>query len=145
LHSPAQTDPSEAHGCLPPCGAPVTGRQLPSLPTRLQASHCPVQALEQHMPSTQMLELHSLAMLHVVPVCFFRTQAPAAQYWFTLQSPSDEQVFAPPEQIVPTHFDPVGHVIWSSAGQAPAPSQNPTSVATPFWQSAGVQTVPGPA
>ena len=92
-----------------------------------------------------MLELHSLAMLHVSPGCFFSAQAPAAQYSFTLQSPSDAQVFAPPAQSVPAHLDPFGQVIWSRAGQLPAPSQNPTSVATPFWQSAWRQTVPGPA
>jgi hypothetical protein len=70
-----------------------------------------VHALEQHTPSTQTLELHSLAVLQVSPGCFLVTQAPAAQYWFALQSPSDEQLFVPPTHSVPEHVEPTGHVI----------------------------------
>ena len=36
----------------------MTGEHVPNTPTRLQAAHCPVQALLQHTPSTQKPETH---------------------------------------------------------------------------------------
>jgi hypothetical protein len=40
LHMPLQLVPSLAQAVRAPCGAPVTGEQVPSLPGTSQASHC---------------------------------------------------------------------------------------------------------
>jgi hypothetical protein len=89
----------------------------------------------QHTPSTQLLDSHSLAVLQIAPAVSFPTHVPAAQYWLLLQSPSAVQVFGPPLQSLSTQVDPVGQVSLARGGQLPAPSQNATSVATPFAQS----------
>ena len=52
LQEPTQ-GPSPVQAGRPFWGSPTTGRQVPSLPWALQASHWPLQGLSQHTPSTQ--------------------------------------------------------------------------------------------
>src|SRR5205814_4840954 len=47
-----------------PCGPPVTGVHVPSLPLTSHASHWPSQALSQHSPSTQWPAAHSVELVH---------------------------------------------------------------------------------
>src|SRR5687767_9303685 len=46
---------------------PVTAEQTPKLPWRAQELHTPLQAVSQHTPSRQELEMHSSAEPHVRP------------------------------------------------------------------------------
>jgi hypothetical protein len=53
---PAQGSLGEGlgHAERPPCGAPTTGAQVPTVPGLSQAWHCPVHGWLQHTPSTQL-------------------------------------------------------------------------------------------
>lgn len=83
---------------LPPCGAPMTAVQRPSLPRTSQAAHCPVQEESQQRPSTQYPEPHSAALAQVVPRSFAHTplasgvaqECPAAQLPVAQQTPSTQ-------------------------------------------------------
>ncbi len=79
LQVPPHALPSEVHASRPPTGAPETATHAPTLPATLQDSHCPVHALEQHTPSTQLPDVQESALVHVAPAVSFATQAPALQ------------------------------------------------------------------
>jgi hypothetical protein len=49
-----------------PCGAPVTGVQMPGLPDTSHASHCPSQARSQQTPSMQWPLAQSVPDAHFV-------------------------------------------------------------------------------
>jgi hypothetical protein len=59
----------DAHGVREPCGAPTTGRHLPTLPPTSHAAQASVHALSQQTPSTQKPVAHSLAEVQPTP-CF---------------------------------------------------------------------------
>jgi hypothetical protein len=73
LQVPAQAVPSVAQAGLPPVGAPVTGEQVPALPETVQEPHCPVQAVSQQTPSTQLPEAHWSAAVQAVPLVLSET------------------------------------------------------------------------
>ena len=50
--TPPQLELSVEQAVLPPWGAPVVGKQVPSWPLTSQASHWPVQVVSQQTPST---------------------------------------------------------------------------------------------
>ncbi len=64
---PSQALPSAAQGVRVPCGAPVTGTQVPTLPISSQASHWPPQPALQQTPSAQKPDEHSLGTVHGLP------------------------------------------------------------------------------
>jgi hypothetical protein len=64
LHEPPHTLPSVAHAARVPCGSPVAGEQVPSLPGTSHAAHCSVQDVLQQKPSTQEPEVQSLDASH---------------------------------------------------------------------------------
>jgi hypothetical protein len=79
----------------PPRGAPFTATHFPRLPTTSHASHCPVHALSQQIPSTQFPDPHSPPAAQAVPFCFmhlpFGVSAqllPAPQSVFSQHTPS---------------------------------------------------------
>jgi|HubBroStandDraft_6_1064221.scaffolds.fasta_scaffold483576_2 hypothetical protein len=51
-HAPPHVVPAPAQALRDPCGAPVTGAQVPPVPTS-HAWHCPPHAVLQQTPSTQ--------------------------------------------------------------------------------------------
>jgi hypothetical protein len=63
---PAQI-PVPVHAARPPCVAPVTLEQVPTLPATSQAWHWPVHAALQHTPSTQWPFAHSPFVVQVAP------------------------------------------------------------------------------
>lgn len=58
---------AERDGVLPVFGAPTVCVQVPGVAS--QRSHCPVQAVLQQKPSTQLFERHSLPRVHAPPAC----------------------------------------------------------------------------
>jgi len=72
---PPQTVPSEAQALRAPCGAPVAGEQVPTLPATSHASHCPPQARSQQNPSAQEPVAHSWSPPQALACAFFATQA----------------------------------------------------------------------
>jgi len=66
LHCPAH-DPVPAHAVRAARGVPITGTQRPGVLLSLHASHCPVQALSQHTPSTQCPDPHCPSRPHAAP------------------------------------------------------------------------------
>ena len=56
-----------------------TGLQVPTLPTRLHASHVPLHAVPQQTPSAQLPETHSLDPAQLLPVAFCAVQVPERQ------------------------------------------------------------------
>ena len=56
-----------------------TYAQLPSAPATLHASHVPLHAPSQHVPSTQKPDVHALAAPQVAAFAFFAAQVPLAQ------------------------------------------------------------------
>lgn len=77
LQKPAHVLPSEAHALRVPWGAPVTLPQTP--PPRSQASHCPLQAPSQHLPSTQKVLEHSKESTQELPRLLSARHAPPLQ------------------------------------------------------------------
>jgi hypothetical protein len=67
LQVPAHAVPSVAHAARGAVGFPLIALQTPTLPCTLQASHCPLHALSQHTPSTQLLLAQWLATVHAAP------------------------------------------------------------------------------
>ena len=59
-----------AHAVRVPCGAPVTGAQLPF--TTSQAAHCSVHGPLQHTPSTQNPLPHSAVVVQFSPLFFLQ-------------------------------------------------------------------------
>jgi hypothetical protein len=120
------------------------GMQVPSWPSALQASHCPVHAFVQHTPSMQVPEAHSAATLQSVPGIFFGVQTPPAQYSLLLQSPSEVQLSDAPPHRSPRHAEFAGHAFSLGGGQLPAPSQKATRVADPLLHDPSRHCTPGP-
>jgi hypothetical protein len=102
--TPASANASPGHAALapvqrsstsqPPAAAPRQTRlgpsnaQVPSTAApcaTLQASHAPLHAELQHTPSAQLLELHSVAAAHAVPLVFFAEQYVPLQYVLVAQ------------------------------------------------------------
>ncbi len=85
---------SASHAERVPCGNPVTGVHVPSLPVTLHASHWPSQALSQQAPSMQRPLAHSSFVPHVEPFRF--RQVPA-------NGPSAEHAAPAPQLATPQH------------------------------------------
>lgn len=106
LHVPEQagSPPHSARaGCAVRWGVPVTGAQVPIEPFMSQASHCPVQALSQQTPSTQLPFAHSPAVEQLWPLGLpmqvwllqtgrFDGQSAAPQQWLALPLPPPVQM-----------------------------------------------------
>ncbi len=78
----------------------ATGLQVPTLPVTLQASQEPPQAVLQQTPSTHWPLPHWLAAVHVPPLVFFATQAPALQklpllHWLSLVQAEGQEADEP--------------------------------------------------
>jgi len=52
---------------------------VPSAPDTLHASHVPLHAPSQHVPSTQKPDVHALAAPQLAAFAFFAAQVPLAQ------------------------------------------------------------------
>ncbi len=108
-------------------------------PVRLavHAIHAPVQAAEQHTPSTQKLLEHWLLAAHAAPLLFLATHAPLEQYVPPAQSESTAHevlhAVAPQTYGVQAEVTPVP--------QVPAPLQYAAVVCEPLVQAASLQTV----
>jgi hypothetical protein len=96
-HDPLQLVPSPAQGARPPCGAPLTGVQVPALAGTSQASHWPLQSVSQQTPSTQKPLRHSVGPPHCAPGSLFGSQMPAEHQLSDAQSAS---VVQSPRQVV---------------------------------------------
>jgi hypothetical protein len=90
-HVPPHSEPSVAQATRSPCGAPVTGAQVPTLPATSHASHWPSHAVLQHTPSTQLPPPHWLSLLHEPPKFCFGTHTPAEHQLPDAQSESAAQ------------------------------------------------------
>jgi hypothetical protein len=67
---PQPAAPPVAHAERGPCGAPVIGVHVPTVPVPSHAWHWPEQTESQQTPSTQKLLPHSLLAAHCVPFAF---------------------------------------------------------------------------
>jgi hypothetical protein len=76
-----------------PASPAATGRQRPSLPAWLQASHGPPQAPSQHTPSTQWLLAHSSARVQALPTGSRSTQRPSWQKCVEAQRVCSSQIW----------------------------------------------------
>jgi hypothetical protein len=77
LQVPAQLLPSLPHAGRFPWGLPSMPTHVPGV-AALHASHCPVQAVSQHTPSTQKPDWHSSFTEHCVPCAAGVTHWPVA-------------------------------------------------------------------
>jgi hypothetical protein len=66
LHVPAH-EPVPVHAARGITGVPVTALHVPTRPGSAHASHCPLHAVSQHTPSTQLPERHCEPTEHVAP------------------------------------------------------------------------------
>lgn len=73
-----------AHAPRAPCGAPVTGVQVPFATSH--ASHCPVQAVSQHTPSAQWPLVHASMLGHTSPFARVFSHMPALHHPSAAQS-----------------------------------------------------------
>jgi hypothetical protein len=142
-HWPVQAEPSPAHAWRDPCGAPLTGTQVPSEFGTSHASHCPKHGRLQQKPSTQRVELHSVFVLHESPFCFAWTHWPAAQYCPLPPLQSLSFTHSAPAQM--STSQPFTQSSCSMGGQSPWPLQKATRVARLPEHAAFRQTVPNPA
>jgi hypothetical protein len=127
---PAQAEPVPAHAVRAPCGAPTIGEHVPRLALESHASHCPVQVVLQHTPSTQYPLVHWPGALQEPPFASCAVHTPAEHHAPCTQSPSTVQL---PWQVVP--LQPLApQTCVCTAGHAPAPLQPAASVATPCVQ-----------
>jgi hypothetical protein len=77
-HEDPHVVPYAAHAGREPTGAPDAALHVPTLPAMLHASHCPVQVVSQHTPSTQFHDAHSAPALQAVPLASgLKSSAPA--------------------------------------------------------------------
>jgi hypothetical protein len=67
--------PVPPHALRAPCGAPSTGKHVPTCPGTSHAAHCEPHALEQQTPSTQKPLSHSLVPAQLVPSGFAHVPA----------------------------------------------------------------------
>jgi hypothetical protein len=123
-HTGPHSEPAPApeHAERAPCGAPVTGVQVPTLPVTSHAAHCELQPLLQHTPSTQKLEAHSVEMVHAAP--FGLAQCPSDPG--RLQRRPVPQLAAPQHtpstQLPDAHADAALHVAPTISFGVHAPS-----------------------
>jgi hypothetical protein len=122
-------------------GPDVTSAHMPRLLGRLQAWQAPAQALLQHTPSTQLLEVQSLPMAHAAPLSSFSPQRPVVRlqvtpmHWvFPVQAIRHEVPFA--------QANAPGQGAAVAAVQVPVPSQVRAGVRLPAAQIAAAQLVP---
>lgn len=139
-HAPPHALPSVAQAARPPCGAPVTATQVPSLPATSHASHCSPHAVAQQTPSAQKPEVHSASPPHVSPSASRGVHTPAEQNAVALQSPSTVQS---PAQSTGPHENGAQSCV-RSAGQLPVPTQVSSRTATPPVHDPVRQTVSAP-
>jgi len=114
-------------------------RQVPSLPATAHERHAPVQAVPQHLPCAQNIELHSSLLPQVAPIGFL-PQLPATQLFGATQSASDVHVV---RQVLPSgaHWNGVqGNVV--APEQPPALSHVPVVVRMNPTQASAAQTTP---
>jgi hypothetical protein len=104
-----------AQGTLAPCGAPLTGLHLPTLPGTSHAWHCPAQRPSQQTPSTHAPEPHSPSLVHATPSFFAHEPflRAVAQLSSALQ-------LALPQQTPSTHVRAPAHTVVASHGK-PSP------------------------
>ena len=88
---PAHT-PDPPHARRPAWGAPVTGEHVPSEPGTSHASHCPLQAVLQHTPSTQLPDAHWALVVQPMPAGMRVTQVPDWHRRPVAQSVSDVHI-----------------------------------------------------
>lgn len=129
---PPQELSSDAQAGRLPWGAPATGVHVPTAPARLQASHCPPQAVSQQTPSTQLPLAHWFAAEQLPPGDSCGTQVPElhqlpAAHWASVEQVALQAVAAQAKE--PQDWVEAG-------GQDPAPSQAAASVAVPAVQEA---------
>lgn len=115
-HAPV---PSHAQAAWPGCGwfPAVMVAQVPAAApvfTPLHASHCPVQARSQHLPSGEQTEVwHSFPAVQEPPVAVFATQSPESHQFPAEQAVSRTQLFRQP---MPPHAYGA-HSVVLAAGQ----------------------------
>jgi hypothetical protein len=100
--APPQPEPSDAQAWRAPCGAPVAGAQVPTLPATSHAWHCPAQAALQHTPSTQKPEPHWSEAAQLAPFPRLGAQMPAEQKFPAAQSESTAQ--SPRQAVAPQTY-----------------------------------------
>jgi hypothetical protein len=76
--APSQTLPLVMQAGRVPAGMPVTGEQVPSAFTRLQAAHWSVQLVLQQTPSAQKPAWHWFKLVQAAPIASFAVQWPPA-------------------------------------------------------------------
>ena len=74
LQAPPQRLASDAHCVRVPCGGPVTGQHVPTLPVVSHASHAPPHAALQQTPSVQTPEVHDTPEVQAFPFATLGTQ-----------------------------------------------------------------------
>jgi hypothetical protein len=89
---PAHAVASEAHAARPARGAPATGVQVPATPATSQASHWPLQAALQQVPSAQKPLWHWFAAPQLPPSGSLGVQTPAEHQLPAAHSSSAAQV-----------------------------------------------------
>jgi hypothetical protein len=128
---------SEAQEARPARGAPVTGEQVPAAPATSQASHWPLQAALQQVPSAQKPLWHWFGAPQLPPSGSLGVQRPAehqlpAAHWSSVAQ-------GPAQAMGPQANGPQG---WTwAAGHDPVPAQRASRVATPPVQEGERQTV----
>jgi hypothetical protein len=133
LQVPPQMLLSVAHAVREPCGVPVTGEHVPTLPATSQASHSPVQAPLQHTPSTQSPDVHEFPVAQALPFPIFGTQMLPLHQLPAEQSASAAQVVL--HAVAPQTYGAQFFV--TAAGQVgPLPVQFCAFVCTPLVQVA---------
>jgi hypothetical protein len=138
-HEPRQASRVPAQAARVPRGAPVTTVQRPALPYSPHASHCPVQALSQQMPSTQKLDVHSAAAWHWAPLAFFVRHTPVGSQF----EPVGQGFVAlhPPEHWVASAHRLLAHAIIAGALHEPLPVHTDAVVTVPAEQAPGLHWV----
>ena len=141
LHIPSSPQVATVSSAQSPCRSWPSGtlRQVPSLPATAQERHVPVQAMPQHLPWAQNVELHSSLLPQVAPIGFL-PQLPATQLLGVTQLASDVHVV---RQVLPSgaHWNGVqGSVI--APEQPPALSHVPVVVRMNPTQASAAHTTP---
>lgn len=141
LHIPSSPQVAAVASAQSPCRSWPSGtlRQVPSLPATAHERHAPAQAVPQHLPCAQNIELHSSLLPQVAPIGFL-PQLPATQLLGATQSASDVHVV---RQVLPSgaHWNGVqGSVV--APEQPPALSHVPVVVRMNPTQASAAHTTP---
>jgi hypothetical protein len=141
LHIPSSPQVATVSSAQSPCRSWPSGtlRQVPSLPATAHERHVPAQAVPQHLPCAQNVELHSSLLPQVAPIGFL-PQLPATQLLGATQSASDVHVV---RQVLPSgaHWNGVqGSVV--APEQPPALSHVPVVVRMNPTQASAAHTTP---